>query len=148
MFKTLYIDFEDAQRQVNSVVSGRIWLKFKPIQAFMHVLVTCKNKEDPIKNEFIKALECPQHVSHYKSMVIFSRRSRAANSAVCSLIWPNFELIRDSIVVHFTCKNEEDPIKNEVANVLTMFSQLQVYLIVTLSLGSIEMDRVISETVL
>ena len=25
--------------------------KFELIQAFMHVLVTCKNEEDPIKNE-------------------------------------------------------------------------------------------------
>ena len=35
----------------NSIISGRIWLKFKLIQAFMHVLVCCKNGEDPIKNE-------------------------------------------------------------------------------------------------
>ena len=34
----------------------------------MVVLVTCKNEEDPIK---IKALEWPQHFSHYKSMGIF-----------------------------------------------------------------------------
>ena len=42
--------------------------------------------------------------------ICFSRRSRAANSAVSGLIWPNFELIRD-LIVHVTCKNEEDPIK-------------------------------------
>ena len=30
----------------------------------------------------MKALECSQDFSHYKSMGIFSRRSRAANSAV------------------------------------------------------------------
>ena len=30
---------------------GGIWLKFELIQAFMHVLDTCKNEEDPIKNE-------------------------------------------------------------------------------------------------
>ena len=28
-----------------------IWQKFKPIQAFMVVLVTFKNEEDPFKNE-------------------------------------------------------------------------------------------------
>ena len=43
--------------------------KFELIQAFMHVLDTCKNKEDPIKNE--EALECSQDFSHYKSMGIF-----------------------------------------------------------------------------
>ena len=32
---------------------------------------------------------------------------------------PNFELIRDYIVVLVACKNEEDPIKNEGARVLT-----------------------------
>ena len=34
----------------------------------MHVLATCKNKKDPIK---MKALECSQDFSHYKSMGIF-----------------------------------------------------------------------------
>ena len=42
--------------------------KFELIQAFMHVLDTCKNEEDPIK---MKALECSQDFSHYKSMGIF-----------------------------------------------------------------------------
>ena len=47
----------------------------------------------------------------------FSRFSRAANSAVLGPIWPNFELVRDVIDVLVTCKNEEDPIKNESATV-------------------------------
>ena len=34
-----------------NVISGGIGPKFKLIQAFMHVFVTCKNEEDPIKNE-------------------------------------------------------------------------------------------------
>ena len=54
----------------------------------------------------------------------FSRRSRAANSEVCGLIWPNFELIRDFMVVLVTCKNEEDPIKNESAKVFTTVSPI------------------------
>ena len=58
----------------------------------------------------MKELECPQDFSHYKSMGIF-RRSRAANSAVLSPIWPNFELVRDVIDVLVTCTYEEDPIK-------------------------------------
>ena len=40
----------------NSAVSGGIQLKFKLIQAFMVILVTCKNKEDPIKNEGTRVL--------------------------------------------------------------------------------------------
>ena len=51
-------------------------------------------------------------------MRIFSR-SRAANSAVLGRIWPKFELVRDIMVVPHTSKNEEDPIKNEGARVLT-----------------------------
>ena len=35
----------------------------------MHVLVSCRNKEDQIK---MKALECLHHFSHCKSMGIFS----------------------------------------------------------------------------
>ena len=67
----------------------------------------------------MKSLECSQDFSHYKS-----RRSRAANSAVLGLIWPNFELVRDVMDVLVTCKYEEDPIKNEGARVDTTFSPL------------------------
>ena len=45
----------------------------------------------------------------------FSRRSRAANSAVLGPIWPNFELVQDVMNVLVTCEYEEDPIKNEGA---------------------------------
>ena len=67
----------------------------------------------------MKALECSQDFSHYKSMGIFFRRSRAANSAVLDPIWPNFELVRDVMDVLVTCKYEEYPIKNEGARVVT-----------------------------
>ena len=43
--------FFRCSRAVNSGVSGGILPKFKVIQAFMHVLVTCKNEDDSIKNE-------------------------------------------------------------------------------------------------
>ena len=61
----------------------------------------------------IKALECKQDIPHYKSMGVFS------NSAVRGRILPNFELVQDIMVVLHTCKNDEDPIKNEEARVLT-----------------------------
>ena len=38
-------------RADNSGVGGGIWPKFELIQAFMHVLVTCKNENDRFKNE-------------------------------------------------------------------------------------------------
>ena len=46
---TLYINFSD--RADSSGVGGGIWPKFELIQAFMHVLVTCKNEYDRFKNE-------------------------------------------------------------------------------------------------
>ena len=72
----------------------------------------------------MKAVDCSQDFSHYKSMGDFSRRSRAANSAVLGPMWPNFELVRDIMDVLLTCKYEEDPIKNEGARVDTTFSPL------------------------
>ena len=81
----------------------------------MVVLVTCKNEEDPIKNEGTRVLtRFPQ----YKSMRFF-RHSRAASSAVLGRIWLKFELVCDIIDVLVICKYEEDPLKNEGARVLT-----------------------------
>ena len=51
VFTTLYIDFFRRPRADNSGASGGIWLKLELIQAFMHVLVTCKNEDDSYKNE-------------------------------------------------------------------------------------------------
>ena len=65
-FKTLYIDFSDAQGQP---ICGGILPKFELIKAFMHVLVTCKNEEDPIKNEGARVFT--SFFSLYKSMGIF-----------------------------------------------------------------------------
>ena len=55
---------------------------------------------------------------------VFFSRSRAANSEVSEGILPKYELIQAFIVVLVTCKNEEDPIKNEGTRVLTRFSPL------------------------
>ena len=60
----------------------------------------------------MEALEWSQYFSHCKSMGIFFRRSRAANSTVQGRIWLNFELI-------WTLKNKEDPIKNGGARMFT-----------------------------
>ena len=84
----------------------------------MYVLVTCKNEEDLIKNEGARVFTRVLPLRVYGN---FSIRSRAANSAVLGRIWPKFELVRDIIVVLLTCKNKEDPIKNEGARVFTTF---------------------------
>ena len=43
--------FSDAQGQLTPKSAVDICRKFKLIQAFIVVLVTCNNEEDPIKNE-------------------------------------------------------------------------------------------------
>ena len=119
---TLFIDFSDAQGQLpTSEVSDGILPKFKLIQAIMVGLVTCKNEEDPSKNDGTRLVTI---FLHYKSMGIFIRRSRAANSQVPGLILQNFEPMQDFMVVLVTCKYKEEPIKNEGARVVTRFSPL------------------------
>ena len=69
-------------RAANSAVRVEIPLKFELVQALMVVPVTCKNEEDPIKNE---GSRCQQDIPHYKYMfVFFFKRSRAANSVIQS----------------------------------------------------------------
>ena len=121
VFTTLYINFSDAQGQITLGVGGAIWPKFELIQAFMHVLVTCQNEDDGFKNEVARVFTRFLSLQVYGD---FSRRSRAANSAVLGPTWPNFELVRDVMYVLVTCKYEEDPIKNEGARVFTTFSPL------------------------
>ena len=74
------------------------------------------NEEDSIKNEGARVLT--------RLYDVFFRRSRATNSQDGSGILSKFKLIQAFIVVLITCKNEEDPTKNEGARVLTRFSQL------------------------
>ena len=93
----------------------------------MVVFVTCKT-EDQIKNE------CARVVTTFLPLGVygdFSRRSREANSAVLCWILPNFEPIRDFMVVLVTCKNEEDPVKNsEVSDgILTKFKIIQAFIV-------------------
>ena len=56
----------------------------------MPVQVTSNFDDDSIKNE---RASMETAFSHYKSMGIFFRRSRAANSIVSGPIWPKFELV-------------------------------------------------------
>ena len=60
--------FFERSRAANSAVSYGIWQKFDLIHAFMVVLVTSKNEEDPTKNEGNRVVT---RVSHYKSEGIF-----------------------------------------------------------------------------
>ena len=108
--------FFKRSRAANSAVCGQIRPKFELIQDYIVVLVTCKNEEDPIKNQSTRELTSLQ--------LDFFRRSRAANSEVGSGIQPKFKLVEAFMIVHITCKNKIDPIKNEGSRVLTRFSPL------------------------
>ena len=71
--------FSNAQRHIhNTGVGGGIWPNFDLIQAFIHILITCKNEDDSIK---MKELAWSKH---FPIIILWgiSRRSRAANSAV------------------------------------------------------------------
>ena len=64
-------------RRANSIIGDGILTKFKLIQAFIVVLVICKNKEDPFK------IESTRVVTTFLPLLVygdFSRYSRAANS--------------------------------------------------------------------
>ena len=71
MLTRLYIDFSDAQGQLTSqsiVESGQNSNSSKLL--WFSVLVTCRNEEDPIKNEGARVLTTL--LPNYKSMGIFS----------------------------------------------------------------------------
>ena len=101
--------------------SGRISPNFELIQAFMHVLITCKYEMDQMK---IGEKMWWRHFLHYKSMGFFFRRSRAANCVVHGWISPSFELIQALMYIIVTCKYEMNPIKNVRENVMTPFFPL------------------------
>ena len=116
MFTILYIYFSDVQGHITLVlvvVSGRNSNSSK-----LSCMSSLPARMRLIKSK-MKKLECSQVFSNYKSMGFFSRRSRAAHSAVLGPIWSNFELVRDVTDVLVTCQYEEDPIKNRGARVFT-----------------------------
>ena len=67
----------------------------------------------------MNSLEWPQD-----NMLIFFWRSRADNFEVSDGIRQKFDIIQVFIHVLVTCKNEEDPMKNEFAMVATTFLPL------------------------
>ena len=135
MVTTLYINFSDVQGQITLelvVVCGRNLnspklLCMSSLPARMR-LIQSKMKE----------LERSQDFPHYKSIGIFSGRSRAANTTVLNPIWPNFELVRDVMNVLITCQYEEDPIKNRGARVFTT-----LYIIFSDAQGQITLELVV-----
>ena len=77
----------------------------------MVILHTCKNEEDPIKNEDARVLT--------RLYVVFSDAQGQLTPKSAVEFCRKFKLIQAFIVVLVACKNEEDPIKNEGGRVLT-----------------------------
>ena len=88
----------------------------------MHVLVTCKNEDDSIKNEGARVVTTFPIIS----VCFFSDAQGQLTPQSIIGFWPNFEFIRTLMLFRITCKNQEDPIKNEgaVLRVLRTFSLL------------------------
>ena len=86
---------------------------------FKVFLVTCNYIEDQFK---LKALEGSQHFSFSKYMLTFA--DAQGQSVVHGLILSSFEPSQDFMIVLVTCKGEKDPIKNEIARVVTIFAPL------------------------
>ena len=82
----------------------------------MNVLVTSRNKDDSINNEWASVVTTFFPLLVY---VDFSIRTRAANSTVLGAIWPSFELYRDFMDNLITSKNEENLTKTEGARVVS-----------------------------
>ena len=71
----------------------------------MAFLVTCKYEEDPIKNEGARVLT--------RLYVVFTDAQGQLTPKSVAEFCPNSNSSKAFIVVLVTCKNEEDPIKNE-----------------------------------
>ena len=67
----------------------------------------------------LQSLERSQHFSHNKSMGIFSDAQGQVTHKSLIESCPNIKPIRDFMGVRVACKNEDDPIKNEGARVVT-----------------------------
>ena len=65
------------------------------------------------------ALEWSQYFSHNKSKGTFPDAQWQLTHML-----PNLKPIQDVMIVLITCKNEEEPIKNEETRVVTRFSPL------------------------
>ena len=118
---TIFINFSDAQGQLTPKSVMESCRNSNPSKLLWLVLLSARMKKIHPK---MKVLEWSQHFSHYKSMGIFSRRPRAANSQVPGRILPNFEPILDFMVVLLTCRNKDEQNKNEGDRVVTRFSPL------------------------
>ena len=95
------------------------WPEFEHVQDFMPILVTCKFDEETINNEYASV-----ETFSPLALEVYGKKfqcSRAKRSTVNSLIWPEFELVRDFMPVLVICKFDDNRIKSEGARVDIVF---------------------------
>ena len=109
-FATKNTGFDSVSLQVVSKITSDI--KKLDIQVAQRATIAHPSPMCQGKILFKKTTEkkWKHHFPHYKSMGVFLRRSRAANSVVSGPIWPKFELIRNIMHVLVTSKYEKDRI--------------------------------------
>ena len=76
----------------------------------MYVLVTYKNEEDQMKNESTRMV---------KTLLSYILDTQGQLTIVAGQVWPKIKLVKVFTVVLDTCKNDEDPPRNESIRVLT-----------------------------
>ena len=118
---TFFINFSDAQGQLTPKSIMESCPNSNSYRLLWLVLLSARMKKIHPK---MKVLEMSQHFSHYKSMGIFPDAQGQLTHKSLVQSCRNFETIRDIMVVLVTCKNKEEPIKNEGAKVVTRFSPL------------------------
>ena len=117
---TLFINFSDAQGELTPKSVMESCQNSKSSQLLWLVLLSARMKKIHPK---MKVLEWSQHISHYKSMGIFPD----AQGQLTHSPWSNLAEFRTHsrfYGVLVTCKNKEEPIKNEGARVVKRFSAL------------------------
>ena len=115
----LFIYFlEGARHEMNRTSSTVLQEKYINIITWLHY--QHKYIKQVAQRTMIAHLSAShQNILNSSLVKDFLNKSRAAFSAAHGWIRPKFKLIRNYKVVFATCKNEEDPIKNEGAIVLT-----------------------------
>ena len=115
VFSTLYINFSDAQGQITP---DAVVISDRNLNSFKHLCMSSLPARMKMIQSKLKEREWSQHFPIVCLWGFFQiLKGSLLRSPYCDLV--KCELVRDVIDVLVTCKNEEDPTKNESARVVT-----------------------------
>ena len=115
MFTTLYINFSMKEQ----ITLGLVVVSGRSLNSSKLSCISSLSARMKMIQSKMNELEWSQHFSHYKSMGIFQDAQWQLTPQSLDESGPNSNLYEI-----FTCKYEEDPIKNEGASVFTTLSPL------------------------